>query len=363
MKPIIDSHLDLSWNALSYNRDQTETIEQINEREVGMSDHKARSHATTSLPELRASGAGVVLATILVRAKREVQPARGHMRWDLDFATQDIAYSTAMGQLAYYRMMEQKNEMKPIKTVADLDAQWANWEAGDWEKKPVGYILAMEGADPIVDPAQAEHWWNEGLRSITLSHYGKSHYSVGTGDDGPLTDKGRAILKEFERLGMILDVTHKSDTSFFEALDVFSGPVMASHNNCRALVPGDRQFSDEQIKLLISRGAVIGGVLDAWMLCPNYVRLQTPNDNIKLAHLVDHMDHICQLAGNTDHVALGTDLDGGFGTEQCPGDFKRYRDLQKLEPILLERGYSEEDVNKIFYGNWLGFFRKWLPKS
>jgi membrane dipeptidase len=363
MKPIIDSHLDISWNALSYNRDQTETIEVINAREVGMADHKARSHATLSLPELRESGAGVILATILVRAKREVQPSKGHMRWDLDFGNQTICSATALGQLSYYRLLEKQNEMTSIKTVADLNAQWKSWEAGDWTQKPVGYILAMEGADPIIEPADAEFWWNEGLRSITLSHYGKSHYSVGTGDDGPLTDKGHAILKEFNRLGMILDLTHMSDTSFYEALKVFTGPVMASHNNCRALVPGDRQFSDEQIKLLIERGGVIGSVLDAWMLHPGYVRLQTPNENIKLASLIDHMDHICQLAGNTDHVALGTDLDGGFGTEQCPGDFKRYRDLQKLAPLLLERGYNEEDVNKIFYSNWLNFFRKWLPKE
>ena len=83
-------------------------------------------------PELRDSGAGVILATILVRAKREVQPSKGHMRWDLDFGTQTIACATAQGQLAYYRLLEQQKEMTPIKTVADLNQQWKLWEAGDW---------------------------------------------------------------------------------------------------------------------------------------------------------------------------------------------------------------------------------------
>ena len=110
-----------------------------------------------------------------------------------------------------------------------------------------------------------------GLRSVNLAHYGKSHYAVGTGDDGPLTADGVDLLKAFEKLGMILDATHLSDTSFSQALDLFGGPVLASHNNCRALVPHQRQFSDEQIKQLIDRGAVIGAALDAWMLAPGWI--------------------------------------------------------------------------------------------
>jgi membrane dipeptidase len=329
-----------------------------------MTDHKCRGSATLSLPELRRSGAGVVLATVLSRAKREVQPLKGHMRYEIDFGTQAIAYAMGKGQLAYYRAMEQQGQMKMLRTAADLDAHWRQWtDAAERDPLPVGYILAMEGADPILEPSQAQEWWDEGLRSVTLSHYGKSHYSVGTGDNGPLTAKGREILKEFDRLGMILDLTHMSDISFFEALDLFHGPVMASHNNCRALVPGDRQFSDEQLKLLIARGAVIGAVLDAWMLYPGWVRGSTKPDVVTLAAVIDNVDHICQLAGNTDHVAIGSDLDGGYGTEQTPRDVKIYRDLQKLDGIMQGRGYSDHDIDKFFHGNWLRFFRQWLPKK
>jgi membrane dipeptidase len=199
------------------------------------------------------------------------------------------------------------------------------------------------------------------LRTVGLAHYGKSHYAVGTGDNGPLTQKGTELLKEFDRLGMILDATHSSDSSFFQAMDSFSGPVMASHNNCRALVPGDRQFSDEQIKLLIQRKAVIGVAFDAWMLQPNFVIGKTPGASVSLSSVADNIDHICQLAGNADHVAFGTDLDGGFGTEQSPGGLDTIADLQKFNEILSQRGYASADVDRIFHGNWLQFFMRSLP--
>lgn len=364
MRLLIDSHLDIAWNALSYNRDQTETIAQINEREAAMVDFNGRGRATCSLPEFRRAGMAVCCGTILVRAKREVQPAGGHRRWDLDYGTQSIAYAMGQGQLAYYRLLEQQGEMKMIGTRAELDAHWARWEQATPEERmhlPVGNILQMEGADPIVEPAQAEAWYNDGLRSITLSHYGKSHYSVGTGDNGPLTPRGIELLKELDRLGIILDLTHMSDQSFFQAIEHFHGPVMASHNNCRALVPADRQFSDEQIKIIIERGGVIGVALDAWMLQPGWIIGKTQPDGLTLAALVDHIDHICQLAGGVDHVAIGSDLDGGFGNEQTPSDLRRFSDLQKLNGLLAERGYADAEIDKIFHGNWLRFFRRHLP--
>jgi membrane dipeptidase len=220
----------------------------------------------------------------------------------------------------------------------------------------------MEGGDPIVAPAQAQRWFADGLRCVGLAHYGRSAYAVGTGDAGPLSRAGLELLREFQSLGMILDLTHSSDPSFFQALDAFAGPVLASHNNCRALVPGDRQYSDEQIRLLIGRNAVIGVACDAWMLVPDYVRGQTPREAATLESVADHIDHICQIAGNTKHVGIGSDLDGGFGTEQSPLEIDSIADLQKLEPILRGRGYSDGDVAAVFHGNWLRFFTANLPK-
>jgi membrane dipeptidase len=361
MRLIFDGHLDLSWNALSWDRDITLELSVLNRLERGLDDHTARCHATTTLPEMRAGGVAACQATLLARAKSGARIHGGNSRLGLDFANQEIASATARGQLAYYELLERRGPLRMIRTAADLEAHWKSW-TNDASSAPIGYILAMEGADPIVDVGQAAAWWELGLRSVNLAHYGKSRYAVGTGDDGPLTPDGVQLLKEFEELGMILDATHLSDTSFDEALERFSGPVLASHNNCRALVPHQRQFSDEQIQRLIERGAVIGAALDAWMLAPGWVRGETSRDVVELTAVADHIDHVCQLAGNARHAAIGSDLDGGFGTEQIPSGLDRISDLQKLDAILTSRGYSGEAIDDVFHGNWLRFFHQHLPR-
>jgi membrane dipeptidase len=159
-----------------------------------------------------------------------------------------------------------------------------------------------------------------------------------------------------QEAGMILDLTHLSDGSFWQALEAFGGPVMASHNNCRALVPGVRQFSDRQITALVQREGVMGVALDAWMLYPGWIKGQTLPEVVGLEAVVDHIDHICQLAGNSRHAAIGTDLDGGYGTEQCPHDLDTIADLQSIPDLLRARGYGEADVRGIVYGNWLRLF-------
>ncbi len=361
MRIIFDGHLDLSWNALSWGRDITLDLDELNRSERGVTDHPSRGRATTTLPEMRRGAIAVCQATLLCRARPEGRPHEGPSRVNLDFATQEIASATARGQLAYYELLERRGLLRMIRTATDLDAHMKNWSA-DPSNTPIGYILAMEGADPIVNVDHAAAWWELGLRSVNLAHYGMSWYAVGTGGDGPLTPDGIRLLGEFERLGMILDATHLSDTSFFQALDVFGGPVLASHNNCRELVPDGRQFSDEQIRRLIERGAVIGAALDAWMLVPGWIRGQTTRDVVNLDAVADHIDRVCQLAGNHRHAAIGSDLDGGFGTEQTPIGLDRISDLQKLDAILAGRGYPPEEIDAIFHGNWLRFFREHLPR-
>jgi membrane dipeptidase len=163
-----------------------------------------------------------------------------------------------------------------------------------------------------------------------------------------------------DRLRLILDVTHLCDDSLREALDHFRGPVWASHSNCRALVPHHRQFSDAQLRELLGRGAIIGAAFDAWMLVPDWVRgLTTPHEaGLTLRQVVDHMDHICQLAGNARHVAIGSDLDGAFGTEQTPADVDTIADLARLPALLRTRGYREDDVAQIAHGNLVRFLRE-----
>jgi membrane dipeptidase len=178
---------------------------------------------------------------------------------------------------------------------------------------------------------------------------------------GGLTDRGRPLLAALQKAGMIVDLTHLADIAFWEVLDIFDGPVLASHSNCRALVPDPRQFDDDQIKAIIARGGVIGGALDAWMLYTGWIRGETQPEVVGLDALVDHMVHICDLAGNTEHIGVGSDLDGGYGNEQTPHDLNTIADLQKIGPMLADRGFSDEDVQRVMHGNWLGFFRKNLP--
>ena len=353
---IFDSHLDLAWNAVSFNRDLTLEVREIRQREQGMTDHSARGRNVLSLPELKEAGVGVCVATLLARGgpEQKLQPA--YKRTDLDHANQAIAHSAAYAQLAYYRVLEKQGHLSFIRTREQLDTCWASNG-----RRSIGIILSMEGTDPITSPDEVQEWWDVGLRAAGPAHYGRSHHAYGTGVCGPLSDVGVALLREFGRLGMILDVTHLCDQSLRQALDVYDGPVLASHHNCRALVPGGRQLSDEQIRELIGRRAVIGTALDAWMLYPGWERGKTQPQVVGLGAAADHIDHVCQLAGNANHAAIGSDLDGGFGSEQTPRDLNTYRDLQKLGDILAARGYSAADIDSIFYGNWLRFFRQHLP--
>jgi membrane dipeptidase len=216
----------------------------------------------------------------------------------------------------------------------------------------------MEGADPILSPDQLEAWQQAGLRLLGPTHYGPGRYAGGTGTELGLTELGPALLKEMERLGIVLDLTHLSDQAFWESLEHYHGLVLASHNNCRRLVPHQRQLSDEQLKAIFERDGVIGAAFDAWMLQLGWIVGESRNEQVSLATVVDHIDYICQLAGSSRHVGIGTDLDGGFGREQSPHDLDTIADLQKLAELLAGRGYGEDDIAAILHGNWLRLLRQ-----
>lgn len=348
---IIDSHLDLGMNALHYNRDLTKSVEELRRREVGMPE-PGRALGTVSFPSMREGKVGICVGTVIARVKED---GGGSAR--LDYASPEIAHAIAQGQLMYYRAMAKAGEIQFIQDLPALERHAALWQEPTDEKLPIGLILAMEGADSIISPDQVETWYEDGLRVLSLSHYGPGRYAFGTETEGGVTDIGRELLREMDRLGIILDTTHLADQAFWEALEIYTGPVLASHNNCRSLVPGQRQFTDEMVQALIDRDAVIGVAFDAWMLYPGWVRGETHNSVVSMQNVADHIDHICQMAGNTDHVAIGTDLDGGYGHEQTPHDLHTIADLQTLLQILRDRGYAETDVAKIAHGNWLRKFR------
>jgi len=352
---IIDAHLDLSMNALEWNRDLTQPVHAINARESGLTDKPDRAKAVVSLPDLRRGKIGLVVATQIARY---VAPENALPGWH----SPEQAWAQTQGQLAWYKAMEKKGEMVQVNDLQTLDQHIALWEDDSIADadKPIGYILSLEGADSFVTLDNLHEAYASGLRAVGPAHYGPGRYAQGTDATGFMGEQGKALLREMEQLGVILDATHLCDDSFWEALDHFNGAVWASHNNCRALVNHNRQYSDEQILALIDRGAVIGGALDAWMMVPNWKRgISTPKEmHCNLEVLVDHLDHICQLAGNANHIGIGSDLDGAFGREQCPYDLETIADLQILVDLLDRRGYTVTDIEGIMHKNWLNFLRK-----
>ena len=351
---ILDAHLDLAMNALEWNRDLRWSVDDIRVSEQGMDDKPDRSKGTVSFPALHEGNIGLVVATQIARY---VKPDSDLSGWH----SQEQAWAQTQGQLAWYRAMEDVGELVLIKDKESLQSHLQRWHL-DNKNTPIGYILSLEGADSIVSIPYLEKAYMQGLRAVGPAHYGPGVYAQGTDESGGLGARGRELLKEMERFNIILDVTHLCDKNFWEAMDIFGGSVWASHNNCRSFVPHNRQLSDEQIKLLIEKKAVIGIPLDAWMMVPDWQRgVSTPqSENVMLETMIKHLDHICQLAGNANHVGIGTDLDGGYGKEQCPVDLNTIADLQKIVPLLQKSGYDDEDINRIMSQNFIDFlFRVW----
>lgn len=361
---LVDAHLDLSMNAMEWNRDLRLPVKTIREREAGLTDFPDRGKGTVSFPELRAGGIGLVVATQIARYVAPGNPLPG---WH----SAEQAWAQTQGQLAWYKTMEKEGELFAVQDLSSLELHLSNWAA--YEKAirsnshsaqgdahcPIGYIRSLEGADSLVNLDYLHQAHADGLRAIGPAHYGPGRYAHGTDASATLNASGKALLHEMASLQMILDVTHLCDKAFWEALEIYNGPIWASHNNCRSLVPHNRQFSDEMIRALIEKGAVIGGALDAWMMVPDWERgVSTPKEmGCDLAKMVDHMDHICQIAGNADHIGIGTDLDGAFGQEQSPHDLDSIADLRKLKSLLAARGYLEEEITKVLSGNWIRFLK------
>jgi membrane dipeptidase len=353
---IIDAHLDLSWNALQWNRDLLLAAHTTRTLEAATSG-KGRGLGTVALPDMRRGRIALCFATLLARST-------GRTVAHVDFGSPAQSYGVARGQLAYYRALELQGHARLIADGAALDQHWRAWQAWEADERqpapPLGFVISMEGADPILDPANLESWWQAGLRLIGITHYGPGRYAGGTGTELGLSELGPALLAEMERLGIVLDLTHCSDQAFWQAIERFGGRVIASHNNSRALVRHQRQFDDDQLRALIARDGVIGAALDAWMLKPAWVPSERPNPHnppVSLADVADQIDYVCQLAGNSRHAALGTDLDGGFGLEQGPSDLDTIADLQKVPNLLRQRGYAPADVDAIMHGNWLRVLR------
>jgi membrane dipeptidase len=350
----IDAHLDLALNALEWNRDLTRPIVEIRAAESGLTDKPGRGFGTVCLPEMRRGGIGLAVVTQIAKVKREgFSPVSV---WQ----SPAQAWAMTQAQLAWYHAMQEAGEVTLIGSKTELEQHVTSWQSN--QTTAIGCLLSLEGADSLITLKHLERAYAYGLRAIGPAHYGPGIYAQGTDSTGGFSARGRELLAEMQRLGMILDVTHLTDECFWEALNLYSGPIWASHHNCRALTPHQRQLADDQIRALIERDAVIGVALDGWMLVPDWVRGQTTpqSRNLRLEPALDHVDHICQIAGNALHVGLGSDLDGGFGREQTPCDLETIADVRRLPEIIQQRGGSQDDALNFAHGNFLRFLRRAL---
>ena len=367
---IIDGHLDMAFNALFYRRDLTQPVHVLREREdvvrTDLSTHKdslerragledKRYTVTVTLPEMREGHVGIMLSTIMARVQAPSIDSHNSVR------AQSVAYARGQSHLHYYNALARRGEITFIRDSADLDACVATWQ-NPTDTTPIGLILTAESADPILGPDQVGDWWDAGLRSVSLTHFGANTYGHGTGTVGGLYPPAYPLMDAFKDVGMVIDLTHASDLTFWQILDYWDGPVHASHCNCRALLRGQRHLSDEMIQAIVERGGVIGMVFAEQMLSPSW-DWDDPSTHYTTATrpmkaVVEHVDHICQLTGDSRHVAIGTDLDGGFGLELSPTDYNTIVDLQRFPDILDAHGYNAEDIDNICHGNLIRFFKE-----
>ncbi len=350
---IIDAHEDVAWNALALGRDVCRSALDTRRLEEDGGPPRRYGQCTVGLPEWLDGGVAMVFGTIFLT------PGGQSFAKSQTYATVEEAHRLGQAQLDFYRRLADDCErVALIGSLADLDAVLATWDSGT---SRVGIVPLMEGADPIREPAEAEVWFDGGVRLVGLSWQAGSRYAGGNAVPGRLTDAGRELLDVMTEVGLVLDVSHLAEESFFEAVDRFEGQIVATHANPRARVPGPRQLSDEMIRRLVGRDGVIGIAMYNPFLRAGW----SPGDSkdaVTLDDVVAAVDHVCQVVGDAVHVGLGSDLDGGFGVEDAPAAIDTVADLSRIGPALSDFGYTQDAVGAVLGGNWLRVLRTALPE-
>jgi membrane dipeptidase len=332
---IVDAHLDLAYN-VSRGRDVTRPA-----AEQPVADNEI---ATVGLPDLRAGGVGLICATIFC-SPRNYQ--------GFGYKTADEARAIAMDQLTWYRQRVDDGLLNLVRRQTDVEA------ISEPLAGPLRTILLMEGADALRTPEDVPEWFGYGLRICGLA-WKRTRAAGGTEEPGPLTDFGRRLVRAFDAAGIIHDCSHLADDSFWQLMELATGPVMASHSNCRSIVPSDRQLTDDMIRAIARRGGVIGiNFYDRFLLPPEQYR-QRP---CTLADVIAHVRRIAELTGGTTSIGLGTDLDGGLGRMEIPCEITTAADLPRVADALSNAGFDDAEVAGMMGRNWLDFFGRSLPEN
>lgn len=360
---IIDSHQDLAWNMLTFGRDYTRSVSETRRLEAGTNVPSRNGDCIIGWPEYQKGRVAAVFSTLFATPDRKKEA--GDIVVYKDY---ESAHRLYRDQVDVYRKLADSHpdKFRIITSTRELDSVIEHWSTPgqDGASHPVGLIYLMEGADGIRSPRELSKWWDLGLRMIGLAWAG-TRYCGGTGEPGPLTDEGRQLISAMADYNFILDLSHMDEVAAYESLDRYEGAVMATHANCAALMRGsetNRHLSDDVIRRLIERDGVIGLIpLNTFLKVGWLRRNGSRREDVRLDALIAHIDHICQLAGNSHHAAIGSDFDGGFGLQSIPPELDSIADLQLIAKKLMERGYSETDAANVLGGNWLRFLRKNLP--
>jgi membrane dipeptidase len=363
MPIIVDAHADIAYNMLSYGRDYTRSAHETRRIEVGSENVLDNEDTLIGWPDYQRGQVAIIFSTIYVT------PARWHKSGPDSqvYKTFDEAHKLYREQLlTYHRMTDSiPDKFRLITSHRDLDLILDHWKNPSPEHgHPVGMVALMEGAEGIRDLSELQEWYELGLRLIGPA-WVSTRYSGGWREPGPLTKDGRNLLAAMADYNFILDLSHMDEKPILEALDIYQGPIVATHGNCLSLLPnsgGNRHFSDRMIEGIIERDGVIGVVPYNTYLKDGWLSAKNRREEVPLHYVADHIDHICQIAGDALHVGIGSDFDGGFGLQSVPPEIDTIADLQKLVPMLLERGYSETDAANILGGNWITRLKRDLPK-
>jgi len=363
MPLIIDSHQDIAWNMLTYGRDYTRPVQETRRLESGSATPERNGDCTVGWPEYQRGQVAVVFATLFATPARKKEAGDTVL-----YADPQTAHHLYRSQIDVYRKLADSHpdKFRLVASVKELDSVVQHWSqpVPEGEGHPVGMIYLMEGADGIRSPHELSEWYDLGLRIIGLAWAG-TRYCGGTSEPGALTDEGRKLISAMLDYNFILDLSHMDEAAALESLDRYAGPVMATHSNCAALMKGsetNRHLPDSVIRGLIERDGVIGLIPLNTFLKVGWLRKSgSRKEEVSLDAFIAHIDHICQIAGDANHAAIGSDFDGGFGLQSIPRELDTIADLQMVASRLVERGYSESDAENILGGNWLRFLRKHLP--
>lgn len=363
MPLIIDSHQDLAYNMLSFGRDYTRSALETRRLEANTSIPDRNGDCIVGWPEYQRGQVAAVFATLFASPAKVKEP---HDKvWYADYETAHRAYRDQI--IVYRRLVDSHpDKFRLVATAKELDSVIGEWSKPvvDGQGHPVGLIYLMEGADGIRSPHELSEWYDMGLRLVGLAWAG-TRYCGGTGDPGPLTPEGRELIAAMADYNFVLDLSHMDEAAALESLDRYEGPVMATHSNCAALMKGadtNRHLPDHVIEGLIERDGVIGIIPLNSFLKPGWIRKNgSRREEVPLDVVIAHIDHICQMAGDSLHAAIGSDFDGGFGLQSIPPELDTIADLQKIAAGLVARGYSESDAENVLGGNWLRFLRRNLP--